>query len=91
MLDKEKLINSIHERIDSYKQDAIEESQIKIKELEDLSYVINKGCFDKTSNTETEKELEVFIKDNSGIWDLTDVKEFLLYNKDEVMKILQKL
>lgn len=36
-------------------------------------------------------ELEEFIKNNSGIWDLTDVKEFLLYHKDEIIKLLQKI
>lgn len=38
-------------------------------------------------------ELETFIKENSGYWDLNlpDVKDFIVDNKDELIKILQRL
>jgi hypothetical protein len=35
--------------------------------------------------------LREFIKNNSSIWDLTDVEEFLLYHKDEIIELLQKI
>ena len=38
-----------------------------------------------------EIELEKFIKENSGIWDLTDAKEFLIYHKDDILEILKRL
>ena len=38
-----------------------------------------------------EMELETYIKENSEIWDLTDTKEFLLYHKNEIIKILLKI
>ena len=91
MLNKEKLINSINERISFYKQDMKEENKIRINELTDLLYVINKDCFNMDLNKEMEIELDTYIEENSGIWDLTDVKEFLLYHKDDIIKILQKL
>lgn len=46
-MNKEKLINSIEERIKYFESELTEENKIKIKELKELLHVINKGCFDK--------------------------------------------
>lgn len=46
---------------------------------------------EETNNTEAITDLERYIKENSGIWDLTDVKEFLIYHKDDVLELLQRL
>jgi len=46
MLDKEKLINSMNEKIEFLEVENIKDSLCKAKELKELLYVINKGCFD---------------------------------------------
>jgi hypothetical protein len=57
-------------------------------DLKILNVLIDGGIMEDNKNI---IELERFIEENSGYWDLTDVKEFLLYHKDEIIKILQKL
>lgn len=90
VIDKGKLIKSINEKINYLNSESTTEgNNLKVNELNDLLYVINKGCFDKVYNTSA--ELDEYIKENSGIWDLTDVKEFLLYHKNDIIQILQRL
>ena len=48
MLNKEEVINSLKTRMSFFEQEQSKENDIKIKELKDLLYVINKGCFDIT-------------------------------------------
>lgn len=88
IIDKEKIVKSINEKINYLSN---EKEDLKASELKELLYVINKGCFDKVYNTNTIIELDEYIKQNSWIWDLTDVKEFLLDHKDNIIEILQRL
>ena len=44
----------------------------------------------ETSGEELDN-LDKYIKENSGIWDLEDTKEFLMYHKDAIKILLDKL
>lgn len=45
-IDKEKLNQSLNEKIAYLENENTTESKAKITELKELIYVINKGCFD---------------------------------------------
>jgi hypothetical protein len=77
--------NSSKDEIEKAIAEEIEDNN---KNPNSMYHITRKNFINKT-----EEELETFIKENSGYWDLNlpDVKEFLLYNKDEIINILQKL
>jgi hypothetical protein len=61
-----------------------------ISDLRIYSVFIDGGYYENNKNI---IELETFIKENSRYWDLNlpDVKDFIVDNKDELIKILQRL
>lgn len=38
---------------------------------------------------EVKSELDEFIKNNSSIWDLNDTSEFIMYHREELLRILR--
>ena len=70
---------------------AIEEEIESNNKNPNKMYHITRDNFKLVEKNTFAQMLKDYIKDNSGVWDLTDVEEFLLYNKDEIIHILQNL